>query len=229
MSKNRVAVVKACVGTFCDNIRNVSMFNSRRYADKHGYTFLEINEQTYVKTPFVTPFSWLKIAFLYDALRRGADFEWFVMFDCDSLVLNIQYSVESILNELKVTSDHQLIFTEDDPNHSHESPFNAGVFFMRNSAWSLEELEQVLRMASEEEIRNHEWWEQAAFHALYRANAMEEQKKILIVSERWKFNAFDRLNEANSSTVIWHRTGCRAQPQCDNKFINTAQSIIYSL
>jgi len=225
--QHRVAVVKACVGPYSVTIRSASVLNSRHYAERHGYAFLEINEETYVKTPFMTPFSWLKIAFLYDLLREGAKYEWIVMFDCDSLVLNVTYAVESILSELKVTNDHQLIFTEDSPESAHASPFNAGVFFMRNSAWSLKELEQVLRLASEANIRNHGWWEQAAFHALYRENTMEEHHKILIVPQRWKFNAFYHLNEANSSTVIWHRPNCKVQPRCDNIFISTAQSIIY--
>ena len=227
-----IAVAKACIEgsgiNKMESIRGASLSNCRYYTEQHGYTFLEVDQSTYVKTPFVTPISWVKIAFLYDLLSKGVEYEWIVMFDCDTLVVNPQYAVESILSELNVTDSHHFVFTEDDPNYKNVSAFNAGIFFMRNSMWALKELERVLQLASDEKFRYHEWWEQAAFQYLYRENTMEEHQKILIVPERWKFNSFHRLNETNKSTVVWHRSGCRKQPECDDLFIRMSKLIKYS-
>lgn len=222
---SNVAVVKACLGTSFERISEPSLNNARNYAKRHAYTFLELNESTYPETIFFTPPAWVKIAYLHDLLERGVPYEWLVWFDCDTLVLRQHFALESILHELNVSEHQDLVFTEDDPSNRGMAPFNSGMFFMRNSDWNREELGRVLRLASNAAIRNHGLWEQEALRVLYTENKFMEHERMLVASMRWKFNAFDRLNEETNETVIWHRTACRTQPECDDKFKRKADVI----
>ncbi len=221
----KVAVVKACIGTSFKRISEPSLNNARNYAKRHSYTFLELNESTYPETTFFTPPSWVKVAYLHDLLERGVPYDWLVWFDCDTLVLRQHFALELILQELNVSEDHHFVLTEDDPNNSEIALFNAGIFFMRNSDWNREELGRVLRLASNAGIRNHGLWEQEALRFLYTENKFMEHERMLVVSARWKFNAFDRLGEETNETVVWHRTACRTQPECDDKFKRKAEMI----
>lgn len=221
-----VAVVKACLGSSFEGIANVSLDNGQKYARKHLYDFHEVNEETYPETTFFTPQAWIKVAYLKKLIDANKSYEWILWLDCDALVLRPEVSVASMLESLNVTVKHDLIFTEDDPNNRRIAPFNSGVFLMRNSSWAREELGHVLRLASQEDIRNHGLWEQEAFRRLYVENAHNEQRRILVAPMRWKFNAFDRLAEVTADTVIWHRTACRTQPHCDEKFLMKAKTVL---
>ena len=221
----QIAVVKACVGSAFKRISNASLENGLNYAKIHSYDFLEVNEGTFPEVTFVTPHAWVKIAYLHDLLVSRLKLDWVFWLDCDTLVLRPQVSVESVLQEMNVGVSHDLVFTEDDPNHRAMAPFNSGVFFIRNSRWAVEELSRVLRLASQQEIRNHGLWEQEALRRLYISNDNAEHAKMLIVPERWKFNAFDRLEEETNETFIWHRTACRDQPKCDDKYLFRASQV----
>jgi len=224
----RVAIVKACLGESFKYISEASLNNARNYANYHAYTFLELNESTYPATVFLTPPAWVKIAYLHELLGRRVPYEWLVWFDCDTLVVRQDFPVELALQEMRVSEHHHLVFTEDDPNNREMAPFNSGVFFVRNSGWARKELGHVLRLASKTAIRNHGLWEQEALRVLYIENKFMEQEHFLIAAARWKFNAFDRLNEETNETTVWHRTACRTQPNCDDKFNRKATSIVNS-
>ena len=143
-------------------------------------------------------------------------YDWLVWFDCDTLVLRQHFALESILHELNVSEHHELVFTEDDPSNRGMAPFNSGMFFVRNSDWNREELGRVLRLASNAAIRNHGLWEQEALRVLYTENKFMEHERMLVASARWKFNAFDRLNEETNDSHL--ARGVQNQPECDEKF-----------
>lgn len=220
-----VAVVKACLGPAFEGITRISLDNGLRYARTHHYEFHEVNETTFPEATFFIPPAWVKIAYLHSLLGKDMPYRWILWLDCDVLILKLDVSVQSILNELNVTTQHELIFTEDDPQNKMIAPFNSGVVLARNSRWVYHELAHVLRMASQQEIRNHGLWEQEALRRLHVHNEHDEQNRFLISPMRWKFNAFDRLAEERADTVMWHRTACRKQPECDGKFIRKAAQI----
>lgn len=221
----RVAVVKACVGDAFERISRASLENGLNYSKSHGYDFFIVNEETFPETTFFSPPAWVKVAYLRDLLVSKRSFHWFFWLDCDTLILRPEVPFESVLQEMNVTDDHDLAFTEDDPNNQGIAPFNSGMFLLRNSVWAKDELSRVLRLAAKAEIRNHGLWEQEALRRLYVANENSEHLKILIASKRWKFNAFDRLQEETNETFIWHRTACRVQPKCDDMYLLRASQV----
>ena len=58
----------------------------------------------------------------------------------------------------------------------------------RVTDWALETTARALRLTSDKMIREHGFWEQKALHKLYSDNAHGEQRKILVLQERWKIN-----------------------------------------
>ena len=225
MSPPQVLIAKACLGRSFQDIARASITNAKDYAKLHKYDFVEVNSSTFPEATFFTPGAWVKIGYLQDLLEKQTLHDWILWLDCDALIIKPRVTIQSILQEMKVTSQHHLIFTEDDPAFKSMAPFNSGVFFARNSRWNQQELSEVLRLASDQSVRGHGLWEQEALRRLYMENRFREREHILIASLRWKFNAFDRLHEETAETVIWHRTGCRTQPQCDQKFMQKFENV----
>lgn len=114
--------------------------NKRSYAERHGYDF--IDESDIVDK--TRPPSWSKIL----AVRKNLPkYDWIFWNDADSLVTNPNINLEDVLYSITGNMDYEdmpdFIVTED------VTGVNAGMFFFRNSSWSMQFLDL--------------WWNQTSF------------------------------------------------------------------
>ncbi|XP_002964665.2 uncharacterized alpha-1,2-galactosyltransferase C637.06 [Selaginella moellendorffii] len=101
--------------------------NKQRYAAMHGYGFIDASDVLDAERP---P-SWSKIK----AVRKHlGSYDWIFWNDADSLVTNFAVTLEEVvsstLGDVKYEDRPDLIITQD------VTGFNAGMFFIRDSAWS---------------------------------------------------------------------------------------------
>ena len=108
--------------------------NKMKYASKHNYKLLNASSLVDINRP---P-SWSKILAVQDALRRGC--HWVFWMDPDSLVMNSEKRIEDIVPG---SGDADLIITRD-PNG-----YNAGMWMVRNSNWTMQFL--------------NDWWSMTSF------------------------------------------------------------------
>lgn len=114
--------------------------NKRSYAERHGYDFIDESDIVDKKRP---P-SWSKIL----AVRKNLPkYDWIFWNDADSLVTNQNIALEDVLYSITGNMDYEdmpdFIVTED------VTGVNAGMFFFRNSEWSMRFLDL--------------WWNQTSF------------------------------------------------------------------
>ncbi|KAI5059375.1 hypothetical protein GOP47_0025694 [Adiantum capillus-veneris] len=114
--------------------------NKAKYAQLHGYTFINASDTLDNSRP---P-SWSKILAVRKHLPK---FDWVFWNDVDSLVINPEISLEDIVASVVGSRDNSgipdLIITKD------VTGVNAGMFFFRNTEWSMHFLEL--------------WWNQTSF------------------------------------------------------------------
>ena len=208
------ALVRHCSGSRYSNIARLAYENARLYALLHNIQAFTANSSSMPGQAFYTPKSWLKVAFMLHILRSEKHIDWLLWLDCDALIVNTTLALGDFLNSIDVSSDHDLVVAAD----LAPSPFNLGVIFLRNTAWSVQLLVRLLELAENDDIRNHPWWEQHALHKLYGEGELDVKLKMKIVEERWRLNAFASLNEERPDSFIWHRVNCHEQPKCDTLF-----------
>eukprot|EP00740_Mantoniella_antarctica_P000040 CAMPEP_0181394402 /NCGR_PEP_ID=MMETSP1106-20121128/27762_1 /TAXON_ID=81844 /ORGANISM="Mantoniella antarctica, Strain SL-175" /LENGTH=314 /DNA_ID=CAMNT_0023515903 /DNA_START=126 /DNA_END=1071 /DNA_ORIENTATION=- len=176
---------------------------------------------------FLEPFAWLKAGLLWQLLQARSAHQWFVWVDCDALYMNLDKSVPDLLRDLGVDpgpAGTTHVVAADDLG---SSLFNTGVLVVRNSQWSRDFFANVLRSAKHHDVRNHGWWEQFAMQELYKQNHHEEQKRVAIIQERYKLNAFTNQREyVDGVSFVLHQVFCPGdQPntaatvaECGRKF-----------
>ncbi|KAJ7562054.1 hypothetical protein O6H91_03G053400 [Diphasiastrum complanatum] len=114
--------------------------NKQSYVQRHGYDFIDASDLLDRRRP---P-SWSKIL----AVRKHLpQYDWIFWNDADSLVTNPSIALEDIISATVGSVDFEdmpdFIVTED------VTGVNAGMFFLRNSKWSLDFLDL--------------WWNQTSF------------------------------------------------------------------
>eukprot|EP00249_Psilotum_nudum_P006590 c19912_g1_i2 orf=218-967(+) len=106
--------------------------NKRSYAEKHGYDFVDAS---YLIDKSRPP-SWSKIISVRQHL---ANYDWVFWNDADSVVTNptiaLEDIVHSVVGDTKFEEMPSFLVTED------VTGVNAGMFFLRNSDWSLQFLD----------------------------------------------------------------------------------------
>ena len=209
-----LALVRHCSGTRYSNIAHLAYENARHYATLHNIQAFTANSSNMPGQSFYTPKAWLKVAFMLQILRSEKYLHWLLWLDCDALIVSPNMVLPEVLNSIGVSPDHDIVVAED----LAPSPFNTGVILLRNTAWSVQLLARLLELAENDGIRNHPWWEQHALHKLYAEGELDVKRKVKIVQERWRMNAFAHLNEEQTGSFVWHRVNCHEQPMCDNLF-----------
>ncbi|MCO5559179.1 hypothetical protein L7F22_012773 [Adiantum nelumboides] len=127
-------------GRSFDGLMGLVAPNKVKYAQRHGYTFINASDTLDNSRP---P-SWSKILAVRKHLPK---FDWVFWNDVDSLVTNPEISLESIIGSVVGSRDNSripdLIITKD------VTGVNAGMFFFHNTEWSMHFLEL--------------WWNQTSF------------------------------------------------------------------
>jgi hypothetical protein len=172
----------------------ISTPNKRRYAQRHGYDYLEQKGILDISRP---P-AWSKIRAL---LRHLADYDWIFWTDADSLIMNPALRLESFLDP-----GYDMVVSAD------PSGLNTGHFLLRRSDWSFSFLEATYRQV---QFIHHPWWEQMAIlHLLGNSPADAARVKILhkreLNSYRWDFRDGDFLVHFIYDPLVVRRLYMRA-------------------
>jgi len=127
-----------------------SLGNKFEYTQRHGYEFLPT-----FKSPKGDDMGgvWSKIPLVNQTLAMGR-FEWVLWMDFDTLFTNLHHKMEDFMEDAQTNhlnalqtgqkwSDVSMIASADC------QPFNAGVMFFRNTAWTRQFLEKVWAMRNE--------------------------------------------------------------------------------
>ena len=109
------------------NVLDATWNNRMAYAAKHNYALINASELIDVQRP---P-AWSKILAVQDAMTTGCD--WVFWMDADALIMNSEIRLEEILPS---NPDANLVITQD------VNGFNAGMWLMRNSPWSIDFLRE---------------------------------------------------------------------------------------
>lgn len=155
----------------------ISAPNKRRYAERHGYAYVEERGSLDASRP---P-AWSKVLAL---LRHLPAYDWVFWSDVDSLIMNPAIPLESFLEP-----GYDMVASTD------PGGLNTGHFLLRRCTWSVRFLEQTYRQV---QYLDHPWWEQRAMLHLLATNPADAARvKILrkraLNSYRWDFRDGDFL------------------------------------
>jgi mannan polymerase II complex MNN10 subunit len=159
--KNKIAIVSLFDAGYKE-IGQYSDWNKKAYAKKHGYDIYlhhELLDQS-------RPGAWSKILALQLHL---SDYEWIYWSDADSLIMNDDIKLESIID-----NNYNLIISQE----ATKKNLNSGSFLIKNCEWAHQLLKDIY--LQEQFIHAYGYWEQAALKHLLRTNkALMEKTKVV--------------------------------------------------
>ena len=178
-----------------------------RLAHKNHAHFAELNKLDYIDaghyTDDILPGQWFKIKALIDYLPL---LKWIMWMDADSLVCGWDLNVYKFIAMADPLQD--VIIGAD----LEGSIFNSGVFWIRNSTWSLNFLRRVLQRGYlDPQTRYHPFFEQLAMQWHF-ANSPEVRRHFLVIpnSMRHEFNSYVVDNSFRRPGMkVLHDAGCR--------------------
>lgn len=154
---------KAVPGRSFEGLADLVTPNKLSYAKRHGYDFIDASNLLDKSRP---P-SWSKILAVRTHLPQ---YDWVFWNDADSLVTNPTIALDDVINSIVGSTNFDempdFIVTED------VTGINAGMFFFRNSSWSIQFLDL--------------WWNQTSFVRPFgqRKSGDNDALKFLIKSMR---------------------------------------------
>ncbi len=197
----KLGIVSLASGSNYNLMGKLSHRNHARFAELHGLQYIAANNTKYIDPRL--PAQWWKCHIMIDWLPQ---FDWLLWIDADALFCDPELDLLSYIRE--APSGTELIAAQD----IDASLFNTGVFWLRNSSWSLHFMERVLaRGLADSRIRNHGFYEQLAMQLFYRKSPTV-RKKIFVIPNR-------RRHEINGFVIdgsfrrpgmgVLHNAGCR--------------------
>jgi hypothetical protein len=151
--------------------------SKRIYANKHGYKYIEANEESWDRT---RPVAWSKVDLVLTHLNKLPDGELVWLSDADVLITNMDLKVEEHVLPL-LPPEKDLLFIYDACHH-----LNSGNVLMRNSPWLRD---FWTRVNNRTEFTYHIWWENMAMIKIMEENK-KDQNKIQVTNKHKLFNAY---------------------------------------
>ena len=151
--------------------------SKRIYANKHGYKYIEANEESWDRT---RPVAWSKVDLVLTYLNKLPDGELVWLSDADVLITNMDLKVEEHVLPL-LPKEKDLLFIYDACHH-----LNSGNVLMRNSPWLRD---FWTRVNNRTEFTYHIWWENMAMIQIMEENK-KDQDKIQVTNKHKLFNAY---------------------------------------
>lgn len=136
----KIHIISAYTDNLIDMI-NVSKPILSEYCYRNNYSYDIFN----IPTDYIRPYSWFKIDKL---IQIDNDYDYILWMDADSVIVNKQFKIESIINKNKY-----FYISKDLHN------INCGVFMIHNNNYMKKFLENTWNKT---QYLNHCWWEQAA-------------------------------------------------------------------
>lgn len=160
-AKPRIAVLTLYSGRAWEWAGRLSDANKAAYCAKHGYTCVSGNDLVDPSRPA----AWSKLLAIKHFLP---DFDWVFYMDSDTFVMNASVGLEAFLDRR-----YDFIATNDG------NGFNSGVMLVRNTAWSLQWLQDLWDQDQLVSGKGLPFlYEQRAFHALLSADPASEAAHV---------------------------------------------------
>lgn len=153
--------------------------SKRTYAAKHGYTYVQGDEQFWDRT---RPIPWSKLTFVVKTMETLPEGALVWLSDADVMITNPELKLEEHVLPLLPPSKDMLMCI-DACGH-----LNSGNMILRNGPWIRDYL---ARVAQQEELLYHIWWENAAMIKLLEQNPAD-LAATQITNKHWRFNAYLR-------------------------------------
>jgi len=174
-----VVILTLAIGNDFRKSLEPALNSKRRYAEKHGYIYVEGGENFWDRT---RPIPWSKVNFVSESLTIWPDGTLFFISDADVMITNEELRLEDVVLPL-LPSDKDLLMTIDACGH-----LNSGNMLMRNSPWLRDWWKRV---GEQTDLLYHIWWENAAMIRLLET-VKEDLEKTQTTAEHWRFNAYLR-------------------------------------
>lgn len=185
--------------------------NKRRYAERHGYSFVgrssEFANQIYKSRKTV----WGKIDGVEKVLPH---YDWLFWLDMDTVIMNYNVTIESLIEKFtelvggkeKFENKHLVV-----ARPSNDRMINAGVFLIRNSEWSRE----FLRLTqTRRDLYKSNMYEQRAMWDLMRQPEWIPGT-IFLDQDDHTFNTFPKRYNKGDFVVHYAPDGCPSKPILD--------------
>jgi hypothetical protein len=167
---------------------------NKEYCKRHNYDFLFCGEECFDQS---RPPSVSKLIAIKNNLNN---YDFLLWIDADAAIVNPELRLEELF-EPHLDCGNDLIITRDAANN-----INAGVFLLRNCAWSYALIDKLWNMA---EFLNHPWWENGALIKLYDSSNEDRTHIKIIDNNELRINCFTQLSDYKKGDFIIHFEGIR--------------------
>jgi len=161
---------------FCNNLAGC-LESKQRYADRHGYKYIQGGAEFWDRT---RPIPWSKIPFILSILKDLKDGELVWLSDADVLITNPALSLETHIMPMLPAEKDMLMFIDACGN------LNSGNLLMRNSEWLRDYWKRV---GEQTDLLYHIWWENAAMIKLLELNA-DDLAHVEVSALHTQFNSY---------------------------------------
>jgi hypothetical protein len=143
-SPSAIAIVSICAYPSNSSLilKDITPLNRRRYAVKHGYDTIVLDHHPLGPEPTVS-IQHSKLE-LMRSLVDSRKYEWIMWTDCDSIIINTDLTLESIIAEYVTRDNIDLLITEELLGLSSAN------WLIRSSDWASRFLRKAFRIASNE-------------------------------------------------------------------------------
>ncbi|KAL9542827.1 hypothetical protein MBANPS3_008414 [Mucor bainieri] len=175
--------------------------NKRSYADKHGYAFVARSREFAQQAlrPDQRRTVWGKIDVIQKVLPK---YDWVFWLDMDAVVMNSEQTVQDLLQR-RLEIDDSTHFVIVRPGT--DKMINAGVFLIRNTAWSFKFLQEI--QSQSEWYRQGPSYEQGAMWDVMRREGFIQHTKFLD-RENHLFNTFPKFYQQDDFIVHFAPDKC---------------------
>lgn len=181
--------------------------NKRKYAERHGHAFVARSAEFAQQQQQGRKAVWGKIDAVEKVLPK---YDWIFWMDMDAVIVNQERSLFTLLDELRErypggadAFDENVHLIASRP--TRDPMVNAGVFFLRNSAWSMKFLRDLQGMT--EWYNKGSAYEQGAMWDLMRLPE-NEPHVFLLDRDDHTFNTFPRFYKPGDFVVHFAPDKC---------------------
>lgn len=150
----KIAVLTLIIGDEYSKTVSLATKCKKDYCLKHGYDFIEGNDDIYDKS---RPIAWSKIKLIKKHIH---DYDYIFLSDADVVIMNNKIRIEDLVIKY-FKKDTKLLLTRDQQN------LNTGNMIMKCGA----DIDKLMdNIYSQTRFIHSSWWEQSAFIYLFNSN-----------------------------------------------------------
>ena len=132
-------------------VYDLSFHSFKTYSDQHGYDFFAFHDSL-IKDNYTKP-HWNKLLYAEYLLTQKEEYDYFVWFDHDIIIKNMNIEISSIIKEYNFDTSQALMMMSNDPCANY--PFNSGSIVFKNNVETLKTVKIMLELKSNP--NKYEW------------------------------------------------------------------------